>query len=176
MDVTYKLFFDKIEISTSRFWVKQLLCVSQLSLTTTKYSTIVNLKIGDLYIGSETPIAFRLCSFGLVALGLGQYSASWQEGIVEEVTHLAATRKNKGMGRTGSKYLSKGVLWMTQIPSRPLKTFRNLKTPTLSTVFYIATSWWPSLQCMDFLETFNTQTVEISMMWVSYDPVALLRL
>lgn len=134
------------------------------------------LKIGDLYIGSETPIAFRLCSFGLVALGLGQYSASWQEGIVEEVTHLAATRKNKGMGRTGSKYLSKGVLWMTQIPSRPLKTFRNLKTPTLSTVFYIATSWWPSLQYIDFLETFNTQTVVISMMWVSYDPVALLRL
>lgn len=85
-------------------------------------------------------------------------------------------RKNKGMGRTGSKYLSKGVLWMTQIPSRPLKTFRNLKTPTLSTVFYIATSWWPSLQYMDFLETFNTQTVVISMMWVSYDPVALLRL
>lgn len=59
---------------------------------------------------------------------------------MEEATHLAATRKNKGMGRTGSKYLSKGVLSLTQIPSRPLKTFRNLKTPTLSTAFYIATN------------------------------------
>ena len=58
---------------------------------------------------------------------------------MEEVTHLMATRKNKRMGRTGSKYLSKGVLSMTQIPPRPLKTFRNLKTPTLSTVFHIAT-------------------------------------